>query len=513
MPSPGPATTSTQARQPRDATSPRAVATTLLVSVAYFMVTLDALVVMTALPSVRADLGGSPADLQWTVNAYNLTFAAGIVAAATVADRLGRRRVFRLGLVVFVLASAACALAPGAGALIAFRALQGVGAAIITPVGLTLLTAAVPAERRGAAVGIWGGIAGLGVAAGPLIGGAVTEGLDWHWVFWVNVPIGLLAFLAAGRVLVESVGPRGALDLRGMVLATTGVGAVIWGLVRGPELGWSSSAVALSLVVGGLLVAAFLGHESRTAAPMMPLRFFRSRTFAAAVAAGFLMTAAIFSAAYLTTGFFQLGHGESPLGTGLRFLPWTATPLLVAPLAGRLSDRYGARVLAVPGLAAQAIGFVWFAHLAATGAGFGSYVVPFVLAGVGVSLALPTLPTAGLGAVPRADVGRASGVVNTMQRLGAATGVAVVTVAFDAHGSLADPAAVTSGYHAAILTSAVLSALAAVIALGAGGRRPSAPDRAAAPAVVECGGRCDVLSRVSDPEAVIPSSGSSDCSG
>jgi EmrB/QacA subfamily drug resistance transporter len=454
---------------PQPAVASRSGLTTAVVaSIAYFMVTLDALVVVTALPSVYADVGGSDADLQWTVNAYNLTFAAGIICAATLADRYGRRRWFGIGLTVFTAASAACALAPGIDALIALRALQGVGAAIITPVGLTLLVSAVAPERRGAVVGIWGGIAGLGVAAGPLVGGAVTEGLDWHWIFWINVPVGLLALAATRRTIAESRGPAGRLDLIGMLLAGAAVGTLIWALVRAPEAGWGAGSVLCGLSLGAALLTGFVLHERRTPAPMMPLRLFRRSDFTAAVAGVLLMSAAIFSAAYVSSGFFQLGRGDSPLEAGLRFLPWTATPLLVAPIAGRLSDRVGARRLAVPGLALQAAGFVWLAHLAAAGASYASYVGPFLVAGVGVSMALPTLSAAALGAVPPDSVGRASGVVNTFQRLGAATGVAVVTVVFDSHGSMADAETTTSGYHAAILASAVLSCLGAVVAIGAG---------------------------------------------
>jgi EmrB/QacA subfamily drug resistance transporter len=474
---------------PPPAPSPAAAArtarlTVLVTSVAYLMVTLDALVVVTALPSIHADLGGGGNALPWIVNAYTLSFAAGIIAATVAGDRLGRRRLYRVGLTLFAAASAACALAPGLGALVAFRALQGCGAAILAPLGLTLLTSAFPPERRGAVVGIWGGVAGLGVAAGPLVGGGVTEGLDWHWVFWVNVPIGLLAALAAGRVLPAdstSGEPRPRLDLVGLVLATSGIGLLVWGLLQGPAEGWASTRTLTPLSVAAVLVAGFVAWERRVATPLVPPALFRSGAFTASVATTFLMGGAIFSAAYLTSQFFQVGLGDTPLGTGARFLPWTVTPLLVAPVAGQLMGRVGARGLAATGLVAQAGGFLWIAQLAQAHAGYPAYVAPFVLAGVGVSMALPAPSTTGLNAAPPALLGRAAGVLNTTQQIGATVAIALVTVVFDSAGSLASPAATTAGYHPALLVAAALSTAGAVSALGLRpGRRTEAPAGAAA---------------------------------
>ncbi|MGY2873129.1 EmrB/QacA subfamily drug resistance transporter [Marmoricola sp. URHA0025 HA25] len=445
----------------------------LLTAVAYFMTTLDALVVVTALPSIHEDLGGSVAALQWTVNAYSLAFATGIITASVLGDRLGRRRVYRVGLAVFTLASVACALAPTLPALVAFRTVQGLGAAIVMPLGMTLLTAVFPAEKRGVAVGLWGGIAGLGVAAGPLIGGAVTQGLDWHWVFWVNVPVGVAAWVGSRFVLAESRGADAGLDIPGMVLVAAGIGSLVWGLVQGPDAGWSAARTVVALAAGVVLLVGFLVWESRTSTPMVPLALFGHGTFAAAAATCLMMTGSVYSMAFLTSEFFQLGRGNDPLGTGLRFLPWTATPLLVAPVAGILFDRIGARRLAVPGLLMQSAGFLWIMKLAGEDASYAQYVAPFILAGVGISMVLPSVPAAGLNAVPPEFLGRASGVLNTLQQVGAVVGIAAVTVAFDARGSLASPAQVTSGYRAAVLVTVSLSTIGALIALRL--RRPSAP--------------------------------------
>jgi EmrB/QacA subfamily drug resistance transporter len=469
----------------------------LLTSVAFFMVSLDALVVTTALPAIHRSIGGAIGTLEWSINAYGLTFAAGIITAAALGERLGRRRVYIAGLVVFTLASAACGVAPNAGLLIAARAVQGLGAAAVTPLALTLLAAAFPVERRGAVVGIFGGISGLAVAGGPLVGGAVTQGLNWHWIFWINVPIGVLAVLgsalflpsghAAGSADSASTGAAaaskpasGRIDVPGAVLVAVGSALLIWGLVRVGGSGLGDLPGLLGLAAGLALLTGFVVWEWRAVSPMLPLRLFRSRTFAAANVAGFMSFGAIISAAFLTAQYFQLGLGYSPLATGLRLLPWTATPMLVAPVAGALADRIGTRPLLVTGLVLQAGGLAWVAALASAGStGYGLYVVPFLIAGVGISMAIPTVPTAALGAVSPADVGQASGVSNTMQRFGGAFAIALVSAIFAAHGHLGSAASFTAGYRPAMLGSAGLSLVGAVAAIGIARRRVASPPRPA----------------------------------
>jgi EmrB/QacA subfamily drug resistance transporter len=454
-----------QAKPPDPGASGR-VLTVLFTSVAYFMVALDTLVVVTALPSIHRDLGGNVGVLQWTVNAYVLTFGATIITAAAIGDLIGRRRMYVLGLTLFTAASAGCALAPNIAALIACRAAEGIGAGIIMPLGLTLLTSAFPAERRGTVVGIWGGVAGLAVACGPLIGGAVTQGLNWHWIFWVNVPIGILAIAGSRLRLADSRGPTTRLDLPALVLIAAGVGALTWGLVQAGQAGWDSAQTLAALFLGAGLIVAFLAWERRAAEPMIPLGLFRSTGFSAAVATQFLLAAAIYSAAFLTSQYFQFALGDSPLGTGLRFLPWTATPMVIAPIAGAAFDKIGARPLIVPGLLMQALGFGWIVYLATRSAGYASYIAPFLIAGVGISMALPCVSAAGLNAVSPQSLGKAAGVMNTMQQFGAVFGIAIATTVFNANGSLATAAAITSGYRPALGVSAGLSVLGAAAALG-----------------------------------------------
>ncbi|MBV9092439.1 MAG: DHA2 family efflux MFS transporter permease subunit [Streptosporangiaceae bacterium] len=462
-------------------TRARPAASLLLTSVAFFMVALDALVVVTALPAIHAELGGTMATLEWTVNAYGLAFASGIITASALGDRLGRRRVYVAGLILFSAASAACALAPTAATLIAARAVQGLGAAVVTPLSLTILTSSFPASRRSTVVGIWGGIAGLAVAAGPLVGGGVVQSLSWHWIFWVNVPIGLAAAAASARLLPESYGPARRLDLPALPLIAGAALAITWGLVRAGGSGWGDGYV-IALLAGGVALLGGFGLRERAAAdPMVPLPLFRSRAFAAANATAFLQSAAIFSAAFLTTQYFQLGLGYGPLAAGIRLLPWTATPMVIAPLAGAAADRIGTRPLLVTGLALQAGGLAWVAVLASSAGGYGRFVAPLIIAGVGISMSIPTVASAALGAVPPARIGTASGVNNTMQRFGGAFGVAVVTAVFTAHGSLASAAGVVAGYRPALAISALLSLAGSAAAAAVGRRRSAAVHAAAGP--------------------------------
>ena len=449
--------------------------TLALTSLAFFMVGLDALVVVTALPAIHRDLGASLASLQWTVNAYSLAWAASITTAAALGDRHGRRRWFAVGLTLFALASAACALAPNIQILVAARVVQGIGAGLIMPLSLTILTSAFGPERRGTIVGIWGGIAGIAVAAGPLIGGAITQSLTWHWVFWLNVPLGLLAAVLSLRQLSETVGPPTQLDLIAVALVSGGAVGIVLGLVRGSALGWAGAATIATLGGGLALLASFVAWELRAPAPMLPMRLFRSVSFSAANTTGFFQSGAVFGGIFLVTQYFQLAVGNSPFDTGLRLLPWTGGPLLFAPLAGALSDRVGRRPLLVSGMLVQAASFVWFAWLASASVEYWRLAIPMALTGIGVAMVLPVAPTAALSAVEREDMGKASGVNSTLQRFGGAFGVAVATSVFAAFGSLGSPTAFIAGFRPSFTTVAGLAVLAALAAFGVGNAQAVAP--------------------------------------
>jgi EmrB/QacA subfamily drug resistance transporter len=370
-----------------------------LTAIGSLMAALDTLVVSTALSTIRLDLHATVEQLEWTVNAYNLSFAVLLITAAALGDRFGRRKLYATGLGLFAAASAASALAPDVGWLIAARAVQGAGSALIMPLGLALLSGAFPPEKRGAAIGMFSAVTGVAVASGPLVGGAIVNGLAWQWIFWINVPIGLLSIPFVLAKLDESHGPDTSLDIRGLTLITTGALGLVWGLVRGNQIGWASAEVIATLAAGALLVAAFVAWERRAREPMLPLRFFRDRAFSAGNAAIFMTFASLFAAVFFFAQLLQTGLGYDALGTGLRLIPWTATFITIAPAAGALADRIGERPLMVAGLTLQAAGLAWVALIAEPGMAYTQLLAPFIVAGVGVSMAIPAAQNSVVGSI------------------------------------------------------------------------------------------------------------------
>ena len=438
-----------------------------ITSAALFMASLDNLVVTTALPSIRAHLHASLAGLQWTVNAYTLTFAVLLLTGATLGERYGRRRLFTIGLALFTAGSAAAALAPSIGWLVAARAAQGVGAAVLVPLTLTLLSAAVSPERRGLALGAWGAVGGLAIAIGPLVGGAVVEGASWQWIFWLNVPIGLALLPTAWFRLTESRGSSTRLDLPGLVLASLGLLGIVLGVVRGNDHGWTSATVLPPIVVGALLLAAFIGWELRAREPMLPLHLFRSRRFTLTNIASLLMFFGMFGSIFLLAQFLQVVQHYSPLQAGLRTLPWTAMPVFIAPVAGSLSDRIGGRPLLAAGLGLQAIGLGWLAAVASPTVAYLTMVPAFVISGVGMSLFFAPVANMVLGSVRRDQEGIASGANNAIRELGGVFGIAVLGAVFSANGGYATGASFVSGMSSAVWVggAAVAAAAAAALAL------------------------------------------------
>ena len=453
--------------------------TLVLAGLATFMTALDTLVVTTALPVLRADLHASLSGLEWTVNAYNLAFACLLLTGAALGDRFGRRRMFAVGLFAFTAASAASALAPSVQALVIARAFQGAGAAIVTPLTLTLISEAFPLEKRGAAIGLWGGITGLAVAAGPVVGGAVVSGIDWHWIFWLNVPIGIALVPTALKRLTESYGPRPQLDLRGLALAGAGVLGLTWGLVRANSLGWTSAQVLGALLAGAVLVAAFVAWERRARYPMVAPSLFRIPSFTAANGVSFFMWAGLFGALFLMSQLLQIGLGYSPFQAGLRLLPWSFPPMVVAPVAGALADRYGNRPFMVLGLALQAAGLAWVATIVTPGMGYLQLGIALTIAGVGTSFCFPTVANAIMGGVPLQQAGVASGANSAIRELGGVVGVAVLASVFTHQGGYGDPHAFISGFIPAVWVAVGFSALGIAAAVVTGGRRELAADAVA----------------------------------
>ncbi len=445
-----------------------------LTSAASLMVSLDTQVVATALPVIRLKLHASLATLEWTVNAYTLSFAVLLLTGAALGERLGRRRMLATGIGLFTAASAACALAPDATALIAARAVQGAGAALMLPLALALLSAAFPPRRRAWALGIFSSVTGIGVLAGPVIGGAVTQGLDWPWIFWLNVPIGLVMIpLVQTKIKIEATERVPArLDPAGLILATGGALGIVWALIRASARGWSSPVIVAALAAGIVLAVAFVAWELRAAAPMVPVRLFRSRPVAAGNAATFAVFALLMSMVFFMAQFLETGLGYGPLGAGLRLLPGWAMLAVIAPFAGRLIGRAGERPLVAGGLAGTAGAMTWIALIARPGLPYGYLVPPLLLAGCGVSVAIPATMSAVMAAVPSAAIGQASGTLNMLRQLGGVFGVAIAAVVFAAGGRYGSPATFVDGFGPAMGACAGLALLGALAGLVIPGRAP-----------------------------------------
>jgi EmrB/QacA subfamily drug resistance transporter len=444
-----------------------------ITSAALFMVTLDNLVVTTAIPVIRRDLHAGLGGLEWTINAYTLVFAVLLLTGAALGDRFGRRLMFSIGLAIFTLASAGAAVAPSIGALDAARALQGLGGAIVMPLTLTILSAGVPANRRGVFLGAWGGISGLAVAFGPLVGGAVVSGLSWHWVFWLNVPLGLVLVPLALVRLDETRGPLGRVDLPGLGLASAGLLGIVWGFVRGNSVGWGSTEIVGALVAGAVLTAAFVAWELRTDHPMLPMRLFRNRTFTLANSASMLMSFGMFGSIFLLAQFFQTVQGYSPLGSGLRILPWTAMPMIVAPIAGALSDRLPAHRIIGTGLALQAAGLAWIAAVSTPTTPYIDLVLPFAISGVGMGMFFAPIANLVLSSVRGEEEGQASGANNAVRELGGVFGVAILASVFSQYGGYRTGTSFVHGMTPAVYVGAAVVALGSVAAFAIK-RRPKA---------------------------------------
>ena len=442
---------------------PRALWTWIATSVAVFMVSMDNLVVTNALPVIRLKLGAGLEGLEWTVNAYTLTFAVFLLTGAALGDRFGRRRLFVIGIAVFTLASAAAALAPNIGMLIAARAVQGVGGAIAMPLTLTLLSSVVPANKRGVAFGVWGATAGLGVALGPVIGGAITEYSSWQWIFWVNVPIGLI-LLPLLALVRESRGGAGRLDLVGTALVTVGLFGVVFGVVRGNGHGWTSAEVLTALVGGGLFLIAFLLWERQARSPMVPLSMFRSRGFALSNVVALVMAFGMFGSVFLSAQFLQTVQHYSPLEAGIRTLPWTAMPALTAPIAGLLSDRIGGRRVVAVGMVLQTIAIAWLATISSPTLPYPRLIPAFVIAGAGMGLFFAPIARLTMDFSPVSLQGVASGTSNALRQLGTVLGVAVLGAVFSANGSYLSGSSYVDGLRAATTVGAIVLGIGAILA-------------------------------------------------
>jgi EmrB/QacA subfamily drug resistance transporter len=444
-----------------------------LAGIGSLMAALDTVVVAAGLNTIRRSLGASVAQLEWTVNAYNLSFAVLMITGAALGDRYGRRRFYAVGLGLFAVASAGCAIAPDADWLIVARAVQGAGAALLAPLSLTLVGAAFPPERRGTAIGAFSAIAGIAVAAGPTIGGAVIKGFAWEWIFWLNVPIGLLAIPLVLTRMRESRGPDASIDVPGLVLAAGGAFGIVWGLVRASQAGWGSAEVIGALVAGVLLMVAFVAWERRALEPMVPLHLFRSRTFSTGNAVIFFTFASLFSCVFFFSQMLNFVMDYDTLQTGVRLLPWTGCFMIVAPIAGALADKFGGRPLMTGGLLLQAAAAGWLALIVKPGLGYGELVGPFLVSGVGMSMAIPAAQTAVLNSFTTEMIGKASGANSMLRELGGVFGIAVVVTVFAGAGGYASVQSFTDGFGPAVGVSGGLALLGAIAAAAMPRRQPA----------------------------------------
>ena len=436
-----------------------------IVSVALFMVVLDNLVVSVALPTIHRDLGASIQSLEWTVNAYVLAYAVLLLTGAALGDRFGRKRMFLLGLAVFTGASALAAFARSTDLLITARAIQGAGAAVVTPLTLTLLAEAFPSERRGMAIGVWSGVSGIAVALGPLVGGAVVQSLTWHWIFWINVPIGIILAPLAARWLSESRGPYGKLDLPGLALASTGLFGVVFGLVRAQSLGWSSPSILAALIAGLALLAAFVVFERRTPEPMLPMSFFAKRSFAVTNVASLTMYFGMFGSIFFLSQYMQNVLHNSPFQAGLKLLVWTGGTMVVAPLAGIFSERFGSRLFMFAGLSLQAGALAWLNAMTSTHLAYSRMLVPFFMAGAGMALVFAPSANAVLASVRAEQAGQASGANNAIREVGGVLGVAVLATVFTGSGGYSSPQAFVDGLIPAIWVGVAVLGVGALVVL------------------------------------------------
>jgi EmrB/QacA subfamily drug resistance transporter len=445
----------------------------VVTGLALFMASLDNLVVSSALPVIRVHLHAGLSGLEWTVNAYTLTFAVLLLGAAAVGERFGRRRVFMVGIALFTASSALAAIAPSISVLVAARALQGAGGAMIMPLSLTLLSRAVPPERRNVALGIWGAIGGTAVALGPLVGGAVTSGLSWQYIFWLNVPIGIVLIPLAWWKLSESRGARARLDLVGVALVSVGLFGVVLGLVRGNGHGWTSASVVGAFVFGSLALFGFVFWELRAVHPMLDIRLFRNRGFTAVNVTAMLFSFGMFGAIFFLIQFLQTVQGYSPLAAGIRVLPWTAMPMVLAPIVGVLAERWGGKPLVVTGLALQALGLTWLTAVTTPNTAYVDLIAPFAICGIGMSLFFVPLASLVLGTLPKALEGVASGANSAFRELGGVLGIAVLGAIFSSNGGYTSGQVYVNGMTPAVYVGAAVVGVGAMVALVVPGRRRS----------------------------------------
>ncbi|GAA2079356.1 DHA2 family efflux MFS transporter permease subunit [Actinomadura alba] len=440
--------------------------TVVIVSIVSFMVGLDVLVLMTALPTIREELGADAAGIGWTINAYEIGFAALILTGAALGDRYGRRLLFVIGVAAFTVGSAWCALSSSIEMLVVARAFQGLGGGVAVGLSLALISSVTPPAKRGAAFGVWGAVTGTAVAVGPIVGGAIVHGLTWQWIFWLNVPVGVILLGLSLVKITESTGNRLPIDVVGLILSSIGLVTLAQALLRGSDAGWTAPSILLGLIGGVVALALFVLWEHRNPAPMMPLAIFRNLSFTGGCGASFIMGVALYGQTFIFAQYLQVALEQDALGVGIRLLPWVSTAPLVAPLAGQLADRIGERPLVITGFVLFAAAFFLMAPLARSDASYATLVIPLIIAGIGGPITFVSMSSAVMRAVEPARLGIASGVSIAVRQVGAVFGVAVAVAVFTSSGGgFAAPQQFVDGYGPAATVLAVIALLGVVPAL------------------------------------------------
>jgi EmrB/QacA subfamily drug resistance transporter len=444
-----------------------------LLCVVQFMVVLDIAIVNVALPSIKVDLGFSQANLQWVISAYALVFGGFLLLGGRAADLLGRRRLFLVAVVVFTLASLMAGLAWSEGSLIGARALQGLGAAIITPAALSILSTTFSEGReRNIALGAWGAVGGFGAAAGVLLGGVLTDALSWEWIFFVNVPVGVTAFILAPLLLKESRDAKvKRFDVPGAVLVTSGLSLLVYAITQAGQDGWLAGDILAYFGVSAVLLASFVGWELRHPEPLMRFGILRTKTIAGANVAGFIMGTAMFAMFLMLTLYMQQVLGYSAMKTGVAYLAVAGTAIFTSAIAAQLVTRIGVKPVLVTGMVALTAGLVYFTQVSVGGSYLGDLLPGFLLIAVGIGFAFVPISIAALAGVQAAEAGLASGLINTSQQIGGALGIAALSTIATSRtdNAVADGAtqasALVSGFHGAFLAGVIIAGLGIVASL------------------------------------------------
>lgn len=429
-----------------------------LTSLGFFMSMMDSMIVTTASTAIRNDLHISVGTLQWALTAYNITIAAVLLVGVSLGERIGRRKMYNIGILIFTIGSILCALSDSISFLVISRIIQGIGGSVMTPMSMAILTHSLPDSERGKALGIWSGIGGLALIVGPSLGGFIVETLAWQWIFWINVPIGIIAIYLSNKILPESTGNSDKISSLDAILIIFSSAGIIWALseMTSPKLTVTTIIIALLSLIIGIW---FVLRQKSEQKPMIPLRYFKSKTFTGGNVATFLLYAAMYGVVFFLPQFLQVVGGADSLRAGLEILPWTGTLVIVAPFAGKAVDKFGEKPIATLGLLLQGIGYLLIMLFVHQNSSYLVMVVPLAIAGVGLSMAGPALQKAVLGAVEPQSLGKASGIYNVFRLLGGAVGTTISVIVFYKFGSIINASQFTSGFKSAMLCAAILSFL------------------------------------------------------